>query len=58
MASICADSRVYFSEVLCYGIGHIGMCPSALHQAALLIAMVEEWKVVISPMVKLCDIVF
>ena len=44
MESICNDGRVYFSEVLCYGIGHVGMCQSALHQVALLLAMVEEWK--------------
>ena len=44
MDSICHDGQAPFSEVLCYGIGHIGMCQAALHQVALLTAMVEEWK--------------
>ena len=45
MESICNEGRVSFSEVLCYGIGHVGMCQTAQHQVALLVAMIEEWKV-------------
>ncbi|KAL5477105.1 hypothetical protein EMCRGX_G023850 [Ephydatia muelleri] len=44
MESICNEGRVSFSEVLCYGIGHVGMCQTAQHQVALLVAMIEEWK--------------
>lgn len=44
MESLCVDGHVFFNELICYGIGHVGMCQVALHQAALLLAMVDEWK--------------